>query len=666
MPKGSHKKFTAIAHYRDGSQAELVSDVIWTSSNQQIAAIDPDGIAAATNEGTAILQVKFQHASADAAVTVVPVTPVALAIRPTDETISVNSDAHFKVWATSSDDSVVDLTDQVTWTSSAPNVLKLAPSGLAHSQAQGSSTIVAELMTSLGKIQTAGRVSVVATTNPLPGAYEYRYDTSGTGQNRLETILTPKNVNAATFGKLFSAPVDGYAYAQPLYVGNVTVPGQGTHNVVYVATENDTVFAFDADSGAKLFQTNLGPAVPTNQWACPGMGPQIGITGTPVIDPASQTLYVAAKSLKNGTIFFNLHAIDIASGKERNGSPAVITATLPGHGPGSHHGTVTFDPEVQLQRPGLVLLNGQVVITFGSMCDRGGFHGWILAYDSATLRQTKAFLTTPDGSHGGIWQAGASPVADALGDFYVITGDGEFDAYDGGRDYGDTFLRLRFAANDPISRIDYFTPFNQHELDLQNWDLGSSGPLLLPDQLGQHPHLIFGSGKDGAMYLIDRDDMGHFQSSSNSQIVQYIPHIFPTKVHSSPGYWRNSTSEWVYLGGVGVSLQAFPLSQGRLSQTPSSQTSTVFEYPGVTPVISSNGNSNGIVWALEHFTGVLHAFAATDLSVELYNAKQARDDRDGAEHGVQFFAPMVVNGKVYFATRTHLYAYGLLPHPHAN
>jgi outer membrane protein assembly factor BamB len=666
MPKGSRKKFTAIAHYRDGSQAELISEVIWTSSNPAIAAIEPEGAAKAINEGTATLQAKYDDASAAATVTVVPVAPVALAILPTDETIAVTADSQFRVWATRSDDSVEDVTNQVNWFSSAPDAVKIAPSGLAHGRAQGSSTIVAELMTSLGKVQTASRVRVISTTNPLAGAYAYRYDNSGTGQNRFETLLTPENVNAATFGKLFAAPVDGYVYAQPLYARNVVVADRGSHNVVYVATENDTVLAVDADSGAELFHTNLGAPVPTNQWACPGMGPQIGITGTPVIDPETQTLFVAAKSLKNGKVFFHLHAIDIASGREKNRSPVLITATVPGHGRGSRHGMVTFDPEPQLQRPSLIILNGQVIIGFGSMCDRGAFHGWLLAYDSATLKQTHAFLTTPDGSHGGIWQAGASPAEDAVGDFYVIVGDGEFDAYDGGNDYGDTFLRLRFAANDVISRIDYFAPFNQEELDRENWDLGSSGPMILPDQLGPNSHLIFGAGKDGSMYLIDRDDMGHFQSTSNSQIVQYIPHVFPTKVHVSPAYWRNSTSEWVYLGPVEGHLQAFPLSRGRLSPTASSETATVFGYPGATPVISSNGDSDGIVWALENYTGVLHAFDATTLSTELYNAKQAPNGRDAAEHGVQFYVPLVANGKVYFGTRTHLYAYGLLSKSQSN
>jgi len=660
MPKGSRKKLTAIAHYRDGSQAELVSEVTWTSSNPAVAPIDAEGIATAANEGTSTLQVTFQHASATSTVLVVPVAPVALAISPADPAINVNGNSQFKVLATRSDDSVEDVTSQVNWTSSNSAVAKIAPSGLAHAQEQGSSTIGAELLTPLAKIQTATRLNVVSTTTSLAGVYSYRYDNTGTGQNRFETLLTPRNVNAATFGKLFAAPIDGYVYAQPLYFGHVAVVGQGTHNVVYVATENDTVFAIDADTGAELFRSNLGPAVPKDQLPCPDMGPQIGITGTPVIDPVTNTLYVAAKSFRSGSTSFYLHALDLASGKEKDGSPVLITATLPGTGTGKRNGTVTFNAVPQLQRPGLVLTSGQVIIAFGSLCDRGPFHGWVFAYDAASLKRVGVFLTTPNGSHGGIWQAGGTPVIDPEGNLFVITGDGEFDAYNGGPDYGDAILKLRFAGNDAIVPTDYFTPFDQKEMDVENVDLGASGPMILPDQLGQHSHVLFGTGKNGSMYLINRDDMGHFQSSSNNQIVQYIPHVFPTKIHVSAAYWRNSNSEWIYVGPVDGTLQAFPLSRGRLSPTASSQTPSFFGYPGALPVISSNGDSDGIVWALENYSGVLHAFDATNLSTELYNAKQAPNGRDAAEHGVQFYVPMVAKGKVYFGTRGHLYAYGLL------
>jgi outer membrane protein assembly factor BamB len=663
MSKGSHKRFLVIAHYRDGDQAELSSEVTWTSSNPAVARIDANGIAAATNEGTGTFRAAVGQVSATASVSVVPATAVALAISPTNQTLGVTGNLQLTVFATRSDDTIEEVTNQVNWTSLSPDIAAVSSAGLVHGETPGNSTIVAEMVTPLGKIQSAERLSVLSTTASLAGAYSYRYDTTGTGQNRFETALTPKNVRSATFGKLFAAPVDGYVYAQPLYVSHVEVRDRGAHNVVYAATENNSIFAIDADSGAELFRTSLGPAVPKDQLACLDSGPQIGITGTPVIDPATQTLYVAAKTFKNGKSFFYLHAIDITSGKERQGSPVLVTASLPGTGGGSRNGSVNFNAAPQLQRPALVLVEGQVIVGFGSICDRGSFHGWVFAYDEENLTQRGVFLSTPNGSHGGIWQAGGAPAVDPQGNFYVITGDGEFDAYEGGADYGDTFLKLRLGAHDGIVRADYFTPFDQNEMEIENSDLGSSAPLLLPDQVGPHSHLLFGAAKNGAMYLLDRDDMGHFQSSGNNQIVQYIPHVFLSKVHVSPAYWSDRASEWVYVSSVEGPLQAFPLSRGRLSPISSSQTSTVFGYPGATPVISSHGNADGIVWALENSSGILHAYDATNLSNELYNARQGPDGRDAAERGVQFYAPMVANGRVYFGTRGHLYAYGLLAKP---
>jgi hypothetical protein len=337
---------------------------------------------------------------------------------------------------------------------------------LVHGQAQGGSTFGAELMTPLGKIQTATRLTVVSTASPLAGACSYRYDNIGTGRNRFETLLAPRNVKATAFEKLVAAPVDGYVYAQPLCVGHVAVAGQDIHNVVYVATENDSIFAIDANTGAELYRSSLDPAVPKDQLPCPDMGPQIGITGTPVIDPVTHTLYVAANTISNGSTVFHLHAIDLASEKEKDGSPVLITVTLPGDRTGKRNGTVTFDAVPQLQRPGLVLTNGQVIVAFGSLCDRGAFHGWVFAYDASSLKRTGVFLTTPNGSHGGIWRAGGAPVVDPQRNLYVISGYGEFDAYDGGADYGDIFLKLRFAGNDAIVPTDYFTPFDQKEVDV--------------------------------------------------------------------------------------------------------------------------------------------------------------------------------------------------------
>jgi outer membrane protein assembly factor BamB len=660
IPQGARRRLTVVAHYRDGSAEESPANVQWASSSPGVARVSPEGIVVAESVASAAVQAKLNDTTTTANVSVVPSTPVALAIFPASEAIPVGGTVQYKVIATSSDDSVMDVTRFVKWNVSNPLAVELSLSGLAHAKTAGRTILNVELVTPLGTIETNSVLTATWSPHAFDGVFTYRYDDTGTGQNRFETLLNPKNVNARTFGKLFAAPVDGYVYAQPLYVPNVSIQGQNARNVVYAATEHDTVFAFDAENGAELFHKNLGSAVPEKALPCKDMGPEIGITGTPVIDPDTKTMYVVAKVYENGVSSFRLHALDIASGDEKPGSPVLISATVVGNGGGSHDGSVTFAASNQLQRPGLRIVRGQVVVTFGSLCDYGTFHGWVFLYHASTLKQTAVFLTTPDGHHGGIWQAGAAPAVDSAGNIYVVSGDGEFDPNQQRANFGDTILKLRSNGVGTLAPSDYFTPYDQRDMDVENGDLGSGGPILLPDQLGQHPHLLFAAAKNGAIYLLDRDNMGHFQSTSNSQIVQYLPHLFAGKVHASAGYWRNATEEWVYISSVEGKLQALPLSHGRLSPTPASETTMSFTYPGVTPVISSRGNDDGIVWALENYAGVLRAFSATDLTKELYNSSQAKNGRDRAERGVQFYVPAVANGKVYFGSRGHLYAYGLL------
>ena len=321
-------------------------------------------------------------------VSVVPSAPIALAIFPADENIPVGATVQYKVISTSSDGSVADVTRSATWNLSHSFAVELSPSGLARGRAAGRTVIHVELATPLGKIETETLLTVATTASAFDGVFTYRYDDTGTGQNRLETSLTPKNVNAQMFGKLFASPVDGYVYAQPLYVPNISTKDRNVHNVLYAATEHDTVFAFDADSGAELFRKSLGSAAPANVLPCKDMGPEIGITGTPVIDPTTKTLYVAAKSYENGASSFHLHALDITSGNEKPGSPVLISAAVAGNGGGSHGGNLTFDASTQLQRPGLRIVRGQVVVAFGSLCDRGSFHGWLFTMTSQpSLRQ---------------------------------------------------------------------------------------------------------------------------------------------------------------------------------------------------------------------------------------------------------------------------------------
>ncbi len=485
----------------------------------------------------------------------------------------------------------------------------------------------------------------------------YHNDLARTGQNLAETALTPAAVSSARFGKLFAQTLDGQVYAQPLYVPGVSIPSRGIHNVVYVATEHDSVYAFDADSiiglSAQLLWrvSFINPSagvttVPAANTGCGQIEPELGITGTPVIDPSSGTLYVVAMTLENGSYFQRLHALDIASGAERQGSPVEIQATFPGTGEGGS--TLTFNPKNYKQRPGLLLLNGVVYTSWSSHCDIGAYHGWIIGYDAATLAQTSVWNDTPNGNEGSFWASGAAPAVDAAGNIYVISGNGSFDANSGGADLGESFIRLSTAPS--LQAADYFTPFNQAALNAGDVDTGSSGALLLPDSAGSaaHPHLLVSAGKEGRIYLIDRDHMGHFQPASDSQIPQSLAGVI-SPLFGIPAYFNNT----VYFSGSGDNLKAFSIANAQLSGAPTSASPEQFGYPGSTPVVSANGANGGIVWALEpNSGGTLHAYDATDLSKELFAG--------GTGSYVKFSSPTVVNGHVYAGTQSALAVYGLI------
>lgn len=496
----------------------------------------------------------------------------------------------------------------------------------------------------------------------------YHNDNARTGQNLNETVLTLASVNKDRFGKLFSRSVDGYVYAQPLYLPNVAIPGRGRHNVVLVATEHDSVYAFDADTNAgdnanPLWKTtfiNPQAGITTLASADIGFGeivPEVGITGTPVIDATTGTLYVVAQTKENGRHVHRLHALDVATGQEKRS--VEIQATVPGSADGES--MVSFDPSVQLQRPGLLLLNGVVYAAWGSYGDLFVFHGWLMGYDASTLRQVAVFNVTPNGDAGSIWQSGAAPAADASGDIYVETANGTFGT--DSANFGDSALRLRSGGGRLVVR-DYFTPFDQATLEADDADLGAGGPLLLPDQPGAHPHLLVAVGKAGTIYLLDRDNLGRFHAGDDSQIVQSI--IGFDGVFGMPAYWNKR----VYILGTGRFtsgdvLHAFALVNGLLSATPVDQTSTSFGYPGAVPAISANGSTNGILWAIQvrgfrpTQPAVLHAYDATNLSVELYNSGQA-GERDNPGDAVKFTVPTVANGKVYVGTQSQLSVFGLL------
>lgn len=491
-----------------------------------------------------------------------------------------------------------------------------------------------------------------------------QYDNSRSGANLKESTLTPRNVNSTHFGRLFSLRVDGDVYAQPLYLPGLQISGKGKHDVIFVATEHDSVYAFDAEGrpATPLWRvdfTNPEKGVTTvapQDVKCPFINPEIGITSTPVIDAATGTLYVLART-KEGSkaagfqYSQQLHALDVTSGTERSGSPVKIQASVKGR-----DGDVNFDPLLENPRSALLLASGIVYLTWGSSCDVGSYHGWVAAYDAHTLEQKAVLNTSPSSKESGIWASDTGPAADYNGNVLVATGNGKFDVAQG-PDYGDTLLKLKLENHSLLVR-DYFTPRDQGELNAADNDLGSGGPLLLPDQPGPHPHLVVIGGKGGTLYLIDRDNMGKYQSSGDVA-VQAIK--LGGSLLAAPAYWN----QHVYVFADNDVLKEFTLRDGRLELT-SKLNGGPLE-PGATPTISANDNKDGIVWTISGRTweiipekiAVLHAFDASDVALELYNSDQ-NSDRDRAGISVRFSIPTVVNGRVYIGTRSELDVYGLL------
>lgn len=494
-------------------------------------------------------------------------------------------------------------------------------------------------------------------------------DNSRTGQNLSETTLTPTNVNVSQFGQVFSQKLDGYVYAQPLYLPNVTIGGT-LHNVVYVATEHDSVYAFDADSSlpALWHVSFINPSkgittLSSNDVGCSDLVPEIGITGTPAIDANSGTLYVVANTKQNGKFFQRLHALDITTGAEKFGGPVPINAKVKGTGDGSVNGYVHFDPLLNNQRPGLLLQNGTIYISWSSHCDIGPYHGWVISYDSQTLKQNGVWSSTPNAGLGGIWAGGSGIAADSSSNLFVATGNAMFDVNTGGRDFGDSLIKLSPPVNARFRAVDFFTPYDQQSLYDGDVDLGSGGILLLPDQTGPHTHLLVQSGKEGTIYLIDRDHMGHYNPNNNNQIVQSL-NTAVGGVWGMPAWWNNT----LYFGGSYDYVKAFTYnaSTGLLSTSPASESATYYNYPGPTPSVSANGTRNGIVWTLQtdgtgpNGSAILHAYDANNLATELYNSTQ-NSSRDTPGGAVKFTVPTIANGKVYVPAVQQLSVYGLLP-----
>ena len=513
-------------------------------------------------------------------------------------------------------------------------------------------------------------------------------DIARTGANTSETMLMPSNVTTSQFGKLFSHPVDGYVYAQPLYVPGVTIGG-ATHNVVFVATENDSVYAFDADSNAgatnasPLWHVSLLPsgatAVPASDLHQTDIVPVIGITGTPVIDPAAGTLYVVAKSKESGAYVQRLHALSITSGADKV-TPVKLAASVPGNGTGSSSGTLHFDPFWENQRPGLLLLNGRVYIGFSAHQDMGTWHGWILAYNASTLQQTGAWCSTPNGVDGGIWGAGSGLAADVpdptghpYGRILTATGNGKYDAvapnYNNTMDYGDSIVRLDLSGGVPSMVAsgktvgDEFTPLNQSTLDSQDLDQGSGGTLLLPNaaSAGQQ-HLLVQAGKKGIIYVVNQESMGGYHPTNTSDPQQKGT---VGGMWSAPAYWNG----FLYFWGMSDHLRAFKFNYntttGAISLTASSTSAEFSNFPGSTPAVSASGTTNGIVWdvltasyASQGFE-ILQAHDALNVSKLLYASTQ-NQSRDNPGNAVKFVVPTVANGKVYVGAEYQISVYGLL------
>jgi hypothetical protein len=532
-----------------------------------------------------------------------------------------------------------------------------------------------------------------AAQGQFAGVLTQHNDVSRTGQNLQETILTPANVTAKTFGKIFSYPVDGEIYAQPLYVPGVVIPGQGTHNVVYVATENDSIFAFDADglSPTVLWSDNFtNPAqgiaainCTTAVLSC-AVYPIVGITGTPVIDPTTNTMYLLARTAQTSgtktTYVQQLHAVDITTGAEKFGGPVVISGAVKGTGAGATKGLVAFNAQHDDQRPGLTLANGNVYIAWA-----GSGHGWFMAYNAQTLKQIAIVNTTPNGTLGGVWQSGNGFAVDSNGDLYLATGDGTFDANTGGTDYGDTVLKL----SPTLQVLSYFTPMDEScrftPAPNNDLDLGAGGPMILPMQGGAFPDELVQSGKGGSpcdlfgstyavpIYLLDRDSLGGYNATQDQDIqtVQGTVHGY----WSDPAFFQGPLAAYVYYSGMtnetggGDYLKQYTLTSGALSTAPIAQSANLFPV-GSTPSVSANGSSNGILWTIERkdilssapgdHTATLYAYNATDVATTLYYSGQ-QQIRDATGCGNKMQTPTIANGKVYVGTQNELDVFGLLP-----
>jgi hypothetical protein len=525
----------------------------------------------------------------------------------------------------------------------------------------------------------------VAVTN-LTGVTTYHNDVARTGQNLQEYALTPTTVSGGTFGKRWSCPLDGAAYAQPLYVANLSIGG-GTHNVVFVVTMNDSIYAFDADNPGcvtywqvSLINPSAGITTQSSAGAsCNDVLSQYGINGTPVIDPVAQTIYLVAATTENGTYYQRLHALSLINGTERANSPVPIEATVPGDGSGGT--SVTFNALYENQRTGLVLTGGGVIIAWAGHCDSkvNPWNGWVMRYDATSLARTAVFNATPNASDGGIWMSGAAPALDSEGDMFLSTGNGTFDdtsnalpALSPNNDFGQTFLNLSPST---LAVQDFYTPSQNAAWSQKDLDISAGGITVLPDGVGPsgHPNVLVGLDKQCHLWMIDRANMsGYSPTADNTVQFLTLPDAAEYSVHNSPAYWNGTVYAAVNYGP----LMAMQLSNGEIPESGeiallASQSAETYAYPPPTPMISASPSGGAIVWALNNNANgtdngstalgpaILLAYDATNLGTTLYSSANLAADAGG--NAVKFTLPVIANGHVYVAGAGSLTVYGLAP-----
>jgi uncharacterized protein YjdB len=659
---GNTQQFTATGTYSDSSTKNITTSVTWKSSNTAFATIgSATGLATAVAAGTTQItatQGSVVSPNDPLTVTAATVTLQSIAVTPASPSVGIGNTLQFTATGTYSDNSMKNISSSVTWASSNPLFATIgATTGLVTGVAVGTTEITA----TLGSVVSPNNpLTVAVASSNASDVVTHHYDAMRSGTNTHELTLTPSNVNSTTFGKVAEFAVDGQIDGQILYLNQVAIPVVGNKNALYFATENDSVYAVDADSisvtaATVLWKTRTLPAgevlLSSSDAGCGYINP-VGIMSTPVIDRSRNAIYVVASSKSGGTVHHRLHKLDLTSGSELSGSPVEITATFPKSG-----GTVTFQPNVQQERAALLESNGVIYTAWsGYYGDCGNYAAWVIAYNADSLAQTGAIDLVPNTHGAGIWLGGGGPAADAAGNVYFPTGN----AFGGNtpgitNDYGDTFVKLGPGA--PLTVADYFAPMNAIADDNADADMGSAGALLLPDMSDGTTtrHLAVVAGKDGMMFVVDRDNMGQYSAMANNVYQEFASD--GRENFSSPIYFNGR----VYIGPSGLPLKAFSVSQAKLSAMPSSQTAFTFGSNGTVPSASANGSTNGIVWALDRESRTLYAYDATDLTKVLYNSSQAASGRDSFSNvGGHFITPMVANGKVYFGTGSTVAVFGLL------